>query len=74
MGSGSNSGAVNMLCNCHNQQRMWVIYPGQGVETMSRHHGTNHVGSLGVKSLLEQLAGTVSGSAILQFVQGVVGT
>ena len=79
MGSGSNSLAVNVYCTCHpdsvrERAKLWEIHPGQGVEVSSRHHGTYHNGSMGVRDLLEQIAGTVSGSAILQFVQEAIGT
>ena len=72
MGSGSNSGPVNVYCRCHGSQRMAVVTPGQGIEVVSRHHGTYHTGSLGVRELLRELSGTTNGSAIVQFVRGIV--
>lgn len=74
MGSGSNSGAVNMFCVCHGQQKMAVVTPGLGIEVVSRHHGAYHTGSLSVRELLSQISGTTDGSAILTFVQQTVGS
>lgn len=72
MGSGSNSVPVNIYCRCHGNQRMAVITAGNGLEVVSRHHGTYHTGSLSVSELLRQISGTTSGSAILQFVKEAV--
>lgn len=73
MGSGSNSGPVNVYCRCHGNQRMAVVTPHNGIEVVSRHHGTYHTGSLSVPELLQQISGTINGSAIVQFVQEVLG-
>lgn len=70
MGSGSNSHPVDLFCVCHGKQKMAEVTPGQGLEIVSRHHGTYHTGSLSVRDLLVQLSGTTNGSAIVQFVQG----
>ena len=69
MGSGSNSGPVNVYCRCHGNQRMAVVTVGAGIEVVSRHHGTYHTGSLSAPQLLQQLSGTTNGSAIVQFVR-----
>ena len=72
MGSGQNSGPVNVYCRCHGNQRMAVITSGEGIEVVSRHHGTYHTGSLSVPELLQRLSGTVNGSAIVQFVREAI--
>ena len=80
MGSGSNSTEVNLYCTCqdpgHTQRRqtMAKIYPREGIEVVSRSHGTHHIGSISVHNLLRLLAGTQDGSAINSFVRQVVGT
>ena len=74
MGSGSNSHPVNIFCVCHGQQKMAQITPGQGIEVVSRHHGAYHTGSLSVRELLHQISGTTDGSAIITFVQQMVGS
>ena len=74
MNSGSANHPVNIFCVCHGQQKMAVVTPGQGIEVVSRHHGTYHIGSLGVRELLNQISGTTDGSAIVSFVQAHVGT
>ena len=68
MGNGTNSQPVNLFCLCHGKQKMAEIHPAEGIEVVSRHHGTYHVGSLSVHDLLTQLAGTTNGSAIIEFV------
>lgn len=74
MGSGSNSNPVNIFCVCHGQQKMAVVTPGRGIEVVSRHHGAYHTGSLSVRELLNQISGTTEGSAIVSFVQELVGS
>lgn len=72
MGSGSHSSEVRLYCQCHPssmRSNLAMIYPGEGIEVKARHHGTNHVGSLSVAEVLRQLAGTVEGSAIVDFVR-----
>ena len=72
MGTGSNSHeANNIYCLCHGQQKVAEIGSG-GIEMVSKHHGTYHVGSLSAKEVVMRLAGTVEGSAIIQFVQKLV--
>ena len=60
---------TNLLCLCHGQQRMAVVTSHEGIEIISRHHGTYHVGSLSARDLIVELAGTVDGSAIIDFVR-----
>lgn len=61
--------AVNIFCLCHGAQKMAEITPKEGIEVVSRHHGTYHIGSLSVRELLTQLSGTTNGSAIIDFVR-----
>mgnify|MGYP001583709595 CR=1 FL=1 len=68
------NGTINVLCTCHGQQKMAAVRPGVGIEMISRHHGTYHIGSLSVRELLMQISGTTDGSAITEFVRGQVAT
>ena len=65
----NNGNHIDMLCRCHGQQKMAEVTQGCGIEVVSRHHGTYHVGSLSIRDLLVQLSGTTDGSAIIACVQ-----
>ena len=71
IGTGSNSHESNVYCKCHGAQKVAEVGP-EGVEIVSRHHGTYHVGSLSAREVLSLMAGTVEGSAIIQFVQKIM--
>mgnify|MGYP001606923077 CR=1 FL=1 len=74
MDSSATMAPINIMCSCHQTERMQVAYPQHGIETIARRHGTYHASSLGVTQLLQIIAGTTEGSAILRFVQQAVGT
>lgn len=69
MGSGSNGKPTKMYCDCHGSQTVALFLPGEGIEVQAKHHGTWHVGSLSAAEVLRRLAGTVDGSAVLDFVR-----
>ena len=74
MDSSATLAPINIMCYCHQTERMFVAYPQRGVEAITRRHGTHHASSLGVNQLLAIIAGTTDSSAIINFVQRAVGT
>ena len=71
IGTGSNSTEANVYCRCHGGQKIAEI-GSAGVEVISKHHGTYHIGSLSAREVLRRMAGTLEGSAIIQFVRRVI--
>lgn len=55
-------------------QRMLDIKPQQGLEIIDARHGERHQAFVKPKEILERLAGTVDGSAIVDYVRKTVYT
>ena len=73
--SSSNDNAIDLYCTCiehgGKRQTLGKMYPLEGIEIKSRHHGTYHMGSIAASELLFILAGTTDGSAVIEFVRRV---
>lgn len=68
----------NLLCRCRDcqpgqRQKLGLIYEQQGIVLADRRHGTLHRAEVGVKELLMRLAGTIDGSAVVNYVEEVMG-
>jgi len=76
-GNGTNSKPINLFCNvcscAHPGHQKLAEITHDGIEIISRHHGTYHTGSLSIQEILRQVSGTTDGSAVLSFVREVLG-
>lgn len=68
---GGHSG-TSVMCDCHGTERLFDIRPGVGIEAMDGRHGQKHIARVDTHEVLQRLAGTVDGSAIMEFVRHVV--
>ena len=70
--AGDRRGGTSVYCDCHGTERLLDIMPGEGIEAIDRRHKVKHSVMLEPREVLERLAGTVDGSAIMCFVSKVV--
>jgi len=73
---------TSLYCDCPNRYGVHASCPGReklgelrsdGLEIQDKRHSGRHVVHLTPRDLLERLAGTVDGSAIVHYVRGLVG-
>ena len=62
-----------MYCSCHGTERLLDLRPREGIQVVDGRHGTRHEATVGPREMLARLAGTVEGSAIVDYVSRVVG-
>lgn len=63
---------TSIYCNCHGTERLLDLRPGEGIHVLDGRHGTRHEAIVGPREVLARLAGTVEGSAIVDYVERVV--
>ena len=63
---------TSIYCTCHGTERLLDL-TRDGLHVMDGRHGTKHEARLEAREILERLAGTVSGSAIVAYVARVMG-
>lgn len=63
---------TSIYCDCHGSERLCDIRPGIGLEVMDGRHGVKHLARVEPREMLQRLAGTLAGSAILDYVRRVV--
>lgn len=68
---GGHSG-TSVMCDCHGTERLLDIRPGMGIEVKDDRHGCKHVAMVESREVLQRLAGTLDGSAIMEYVRQVV--
>lgn len=66
------SNGTSVMCDCHGTERLFDIRPGIGIEGVDRRHKVRHMALIEPKEALERLAGTIEGSAILEFARKVL--
>ena len=64
---------TSIYCDCHGNERLLDVQPRVGLHVIDGRHGVKHEARVAARELLERLAGTVSGSAIVTYVSNVVG-
>ena len=68
---GQHSG-TSVYCDCHQTERLMDIKPHIGIEVMDGRHGTAHRALVPPRQALERLAGTLDGSAVMDYVRQVM--
>ena len=56
-------------CNCCGNVKLGELHPQQNLQLVDTRYGKRHKAVLEPKELLQRLAGTVEGSAVLTYVQ-----
>ena len=68
---GQHSG-TSVYCDCHHTERLMDIKPHLGFEIIDDRHGIKHKALVPPREALERLAGTLDGSAIVDYVRRVM--
>ena len=63
-----------LRCSCCERETMMKAYPGEMLEVKDGRHGTIHTLALSPMDVLQAISGTKEGSAILHFVQFIIGS
>lgn len=69
---GGDRSGTSVYCTCHGTERLCDVRPGEGLHVIDGRHGTRHEARVTSRELLERLAGTTDGSAIVEYVHRVV--
>ena len=63
---------TSLFCSCHGTERLADLAPHQGLHVVDGRHGTRHEVRLSERQILERIAGTVEGSAIVTYVRAIL--
>ena len=64
---------TTIICDDCGQEKLGELHPRDKIEIQDNRHGRRHVVTLTVPEVLRRLSGTTDGSAIVNFVQNIVG-